>query len=130
MLACDLILVLTRAFQVAVSKYVGQLLERDVETAAMAYRAHYKAVHDQVRRLVPRGNCGPISKPKRLPRASKELLDKYRKEINVGEPASFFSVSSPPYQSSAGLPMSKSWDDALNEEKEIMMSKKALESRD
>jgi hypothetical protein len=55
MLACDLTLILRRAFMEATIRCVGQPVKKDVEAAARAYRQHCKEVHQRIKKLVPRG---------------------------------------------------------------------------
>lgn len=138
MLACDLILVLTRAFQESVSRCVGQPLERDVESAAVAYKAYYKSVHDEVRRLVPRRNVVASFRTDRISEGIKGIVGKYRKEMEVGEPATFSSspASPPLFQYAmnrnssptlAGSSISdESRSDTMDEEKEISKGIEAL----
>ena len=54
MLACDVILILTRAFKVSMAKYIGQPLKADIENAAVTYRLISSKVHKKVRKLIPR----------------------------------------------------------------------------
>ncbi|KAI0862785.1 hypothetical protein F4860DRAFT_522773 [Xylaria cubensis] len=52
-LACDLILIFTRAFKETALKCIGQPEKRDVEVAARAYRQHYREVHRAVSKAIP-----------------------------------------------------------------------------
>ncbi|RYC65740.1 hypothetical protein CHU98_g413 [Xylaria longipes] len=52
-LACDLVLIFTRAFKETALKCIGQPEKRDVEVAARAYRQHYREVHRAVKKVAP-----------------------------------------------------------------------------
>ncbi|KAK1759979.1 hypothetical protein QBC47DRAFT_458153, partial [Echria macrotheca] len=101
MLACDLILVLTRAFQESVKRCVGQPLERDVERAAVAYRAYCGRVHDEVRRLVRR-NVVDSFKTERIAAGIRDIVETHRKEMDSGEPAVFSAPRPRVYRHSLG----------------------------
>ena len=97
MLACDLILVLTRAFQEAASKCVGQPLKRDVEMAAVAYGQQYcSEVHDRVRKLVPRLKVLKSFKTDMIAAGISEIVQEYKKKViqDVGAPPSASAPSS------------------------------------
>jgi hypothetical protein len=55
MLACDVILILTRAFREAAVKSIAKPEKRDVENAAMEYRKHCREVHLRVKKALPHG---------------------------------------------------------------------------
>ncbi len=97
MLACDLILVLTRAFQEAASKCVGQPLKRDVEMAAVAYGQQCcSEVHDRVRKLVPRLKVLKSFKTDVIAAGIAEIVQEYKKKVvqDVGAPPSASAPSS------------------------------------
>ncbi len=82
MLACDLILVLTRAFQEAAAKCVGQPLKRDVEMAAVAYGQRYcREVHDRVRRLVPRLKVLRSFRTDAIAAGVAEIVQEYKSKV-------------------------------------------------
>jgi len=56
MLACDVILILVKAFKESTNKCFGQPLKMDVENAANAYRQMSKGVHKEIQTIVPRHN--------------------------------------------------------------------------
>lgn len=82
LLACDLILVLTRAFQEAAAKCVGQPLKRDVEMAAVAYGQRYcREVHDRVRRLVPRLKVLRSFRTDAIAAGVAEIVQEYKSKV-------------------------------------------------
>lgn len=56
MLACDVTLILSRAFQRCTRQCLGHPLRKDIEEAAFAYRELSKEVHESIKDLVPKSN--------------------------------------------------------------------------
>lgn len=56
MLACDIILILVRAFKDCTHQCLGQPLKKDIEKAALAYRDFAKRVHQEIKDLIPKFN--------------------------------------------------------------------------
>ena len=104
MLACDVILILTRAYKACTDKCLGQPLKKDIENAAFAYRNISKGVHRAVKDLLPRVNFIGAFKAKKIEIGFEEILEKYKREFTeeVGTVPSYsVSKSSTPSVSSA-----------------------------
>ena len=81
MLACDVILILTRAFKACTDKCLGQPLKKDIENAAFAYRNISRAVHRAIKDLLPRVNFIGAFKAKKIEAGFEEILEKYKREF-------------------------------------------------
>ena len=81
MLACDVILILTRAYKACTDKCLGQPLKKDIENAAFAYRNISRSVHRAVKDLLPRVNFIKAFKAKKIEVGFEEILEKYKREF-------------------------------------------------
>lgn len=86
LLAVDLILILSRAYQEAAMKCKGKPDANDVEEAALAYRQHFKAVHFEVKDIVPDGFG--VFRSGRVKARLEDLIDKWVSIVveGVGSP--------------------------------------------
>lgn len=79
MLACDVTLVLTRAFKECTRRCTGQPLKRDIEKAAYDYRTISRQVHDEVKELIPMHNVYRSFQAERIKNGFRQILDTYLK---------------------------------------------------
>ena len=95
MLACDVILILTRAYKSCTDKCLGQPLKKDIENAAFAYRNISKEVHRAVKDLLPRVNLVGAFKAKKIEIGFEEILEKYKREFTeeLGTLSTYSSVT-------------------------------------
>ncbi|KAI0904181.1 hypothetical protein F4823DRAFT_634728 [Ustulina deusta] len=85
-LACDLILIFTKAFKRATLRYIEQPEKDDVEVAARAYRQHYREVHKAVKSVVP--DLSRSLQTGKVKLGITELLNKYKRIVtqDMGPP--------------------------------------------
>ncbi|KAL8723618.1 MAG: hypothetical protein Q9181_007246 [Wetmoreana brouardii] len=76
MLACDLILILRRAFKDCTHQCLGQPLKKDIEKAAMAYRPFAKQVHQEIKKLTSLLKINTF-RPAKIKIGLEQLLQKY-----------------------------------------------------
>ena len=84
MLACDVTLILTRAFKECTRRCIGQPLKHDIEKAAHDYRSISRDVHDEIKLLVPLVNFVRSFQREKIEIGFRQILDKYLKRFNEG----------------------------------------------
>ena len=84
MLACDVILILTRAFKQCADRCVGQPHKRDVEMAAFAYRDISKKVHRKIKDLIPPHNLIKSFQAGRTMTGFQDIVEKYKRKFVEG----------------------------------------------
>jgi hypothetical protein len=84
MLACDVILILVRAFKASTDKCIGQPLQRDIEKAAYDYCKISKAVHKRIKKVVPRHNMIKSFQANRIKLSLDEILAEYKELFTKG----------------------------------------------
>ncbi|KAF8851319.1 hypothetical protein BDZ45DRAFT_730994 [Acephala macrosclerotiorum] len=88
MLACDVILILIRAWKESTNKCIVQPLKRDIEQAAHAYRQISKSVHKKIKKVVPRHNIIKSFQANRVKESFEEIIysykDKFTSDIGQG----------------------------------------------
>lgn len=84
MLACDMTLILTRAFKECTRRCIGQPLKSDIEKAAFEYRVMARKVHDEIKDLVPLANFIKAFQGEKVKIGFRQILDKYLKIFNEG----------------------------------------------
>ncbi|KAJ8123639.1 hypothetical protein O1611_g9544 [Lasiodiplodia mahajangana] len=107
-LACDLILIFTRAFKDTTFKCIGLPEKRDVEVAARAYRHHYQEVHKAVKKAIP--NLVQTFQVGKVTVKINKLLDDYKHKVtqDIGSPpADKFRKGFPRLSSSSTLNLSR-----------------------
>lgn len=79
MLACDVILILTRAFKDCTHQCLGQPLKKDIEKAALAYRRFAQQVHREIKDLIGRVNIIKVFQVAKIRIGVEAILEKYTK---------------------------------------------------
>lgn len=99
MLACDMILILARAFTEAFNKSIGQPQKQDVEKAVLVYRNSCRVIHAKVKSLVPKGNVIKAYKIGDVEIGLRNIVEEYKDKVvtasDVGTPAAPFRNASP-----------------------------------
>jgi hypothetical protein len=83
MLACDVILILVRAFKDSTTKCIGQPLKKDIEVAAHMYRQISKKVHKKINKAVPRHNMIRSFQTNRVRQHFEEVVGKYKELVTA-----------------------------------------------
>jgi hypothetical protein len=83
MLACDVILILVRAFKDSTNKCIGQPLKKDIEVAAHMYRRISKKVHKKINKAVPRHNIIKSFQTNRVRQHFEEVVGKYKELVTA-----------------------------------------------
>ncbi len=84
MLACDVILILVRAFKESTKKCIGQPLKKDIEVAASAYRQISKAVHKRIKKAIPRRNVVKSFQTNKVKSTIEEIIGEYKSLVMEG----------------------------------------------
>jgi hypothetical protein len=84
MLACDMILILVRAFKDSTKKCIGQPLKEDIEVAACAYQQISKAVHKRIKKAIPRHNVVKSFHTSKVKTTLEEIIGKYKALVMEG----------------------------------------------
>lgn len=102
MLACDMILILTRAFTEASAKCIGQPLKQDVEKAVLDYRQWYRGIHAQVKGLVPKMNVIKAFRTGDVEVGVRKIVEEYKAKVvdGVGAPVAAFRNAGPGFRGS------------------------------
>ena len=79
MIACDVTLILTRAFQESTRQGLGHPLKKDIEIAAFAYRELAKEVHKSIKEFVPMANLIKSYEYQKIEKSYRRILDRYIK---------------------------------------------------
>ena len=79
MLACDVILILTKSFKDCADKGYGQPLEQDVRDAAVSYCSVSADVHEHIKGLIPVYNPIKSFRREKVKRGFEEVIDEYRR---------------------------------------------------
>lgn len=77
MLACDVTLILTRAFQECARQCLGHPQKKDIEKAAFAYKKLAKDVHKSIKELIPKSNMIKSYRYEEINISYRHLLDKH-----------------------------------------------------
>ncbi|OJD36050.1 ras gtpase [Diplodia corticola] len=80
-LTVDLILILTRAFQEAADRNVGEPFKRDLQAAARAYRTLAPEVHREISGLLPRANVSAAFRSETIKIGLEQLIEEYKGRI-------------------------------------------------
>ena len=78
MLACDVILILTKAYRQCTDKCLAQPLQKDIENAAFAYRNLSKRVHKDVKKLVPMSNALKSFRAEKIKVGFEAIIETYK----------------------------------------------------
>ena len=78
MLACDVILILTKAFKNCTDKCLGHPLKQDIEQAAREYRSVSKQVHKRIKRLIPLYNPVKSFQAEKVKIGFEKVIEEYR----------------------------------------------------
>ena len=84
MLACDVILILVKAFKDSTDKCVGQPLRKDVEFAALEYRKISKMVHKKIKKVIPRRNMIKSFQANRVHEQFTAIVAEYKALVTEG----------------------------------------------
>ena len=85
-LAGDLILILARAYRASTNKFIGQPQKKGIEDAAREYRNYAKAVHRDVKKLVPALNAFKSFRNEKIRIGFEGIIDKHKKIFLEGIP--------------------------------------------
>ena len=79
MLACDIILILVKAFKDCTRQGLGQPLKKDIEKAAVAYRPFATQVHEEIKDLVKKSNFVKNFQVAKIHVGVQRIINKYTK---------------------------------------------------
>lgn len=77
MLACDVTLILSRAFRKCTGQCLGHPSRKDIEEAAFAYRGLSREVHESINHLVPKLNVAKSFQFDKIKIGYSSILQKY-----------------------------------------------------
>ncbi|KAL9594238.1 MAG: hypothetical protein Q9219_007140 [cf. Caloplaca sp. 3 TL-2023] len=77
MLACDIILILSRAFKDCSHKFIGQPLKQDIEKATKAYKAYASEVHSEIKRSLPKSDILKVFQATKVKLKLEKIVEKY-----------------------------------------------------
>lgn len=131
MLACDLILIFTRAFREASSKCITQPLVADLEKATNTYRAYCKEVHMRVSALAPRNSVFRCFQFSNIELGINEIIKDFKKRVveDIKESAPSFRDSSSPSRPMSTITLSSSADTVTEDAQDIKNTWESLESQ-
>ena len=84
MLACDMILILSRAYKDCIDRSVRQPLTQDIDRAAIAYRRISKVVHREIKDLIPQTNVIKTFRAAKILVEFREIVEKFKVQFTEG----------------------------------------------
>lgn len=133
MLSCDLILIFSRAFNEASAKYRAQPRPEDIQMAAKAYQSHSKAVHAEVKILVPKLTRGmhKCYKTSEIELGVREIIEEFKFAATEGttSPAAAFRVRTNTSRLSQESTVTLVKDDIMEDEAIIKETLSGIEKR-